>query len=472
MTPPGPESAISVFFCYAHEDEPLRDKLAKHLTLLERQGVIQPWHDRQILAGSDWQGELDQHIETAQVILLLISADFLASDYCYDLEMTRALERQRTGSAQVIPILLRPVDNWSQSPFGGLQALPTDGKPVTRWADEDEAFADVARGIRLAAQPWSRRERGSVSLRGRDHALSPRATPLEAGDRGRLPELFTYDLDRGQQEFELSQTLERLGPLSPRPVLCFLHGDQRECHDKFIQCLEKASLRRLLRLKPTQAPYRYLITKWPSQLDELNNFQKRYCMHLGAKILDDNQADPQRINDWLASIPAPVIIETEFFTRSWKRHAAKVVIQVLEFWRRWPELAPNQVLLVCLSIKYPSPQRSLLSTVCGRKSIREEVAAALAAWSLPPDDRVMLAALSPLRGVTQQDAEAWVHDNERDLIRRYGEAAVDELNDTIHTMFEQCPSPEEPKRLPMEAVARQLRNLLPAHRMQWEASIR
>jgi hypothetical protein len=163
MTAPANPGAIAVFFSYSHKDEALRDKLATHLKLLERQGVIQQWHDRQILAGTEWKGEIDGNLEAAQIILLLISADFLASDYCYDLEMGRALERHDARESRVIPIVLRPVDNLWKAPFGKLQALPTDGKAVTLWDNQDAAFADVAKGIRLAAEAWQRGERETVS---------------------------------------------------------------------------------------------------------------------------------------------------------------------------------------------------------------------------------------------------------------------------------------------------------------------
>ena len=142
------KQAIEVFFSYAHEDEQLRDKLAKQLKILERQGVITAWYDRDISAGTQWANQIDQHLETAKVILLLISDDFVASDYCYDTEMTRAMERHGKGAACVIPVILRQVDNWQSAPFGKLQALPRDAKPVTSWDNLDEAFADVARGIR------------------------------------------------------------------------------------------------------------------------------------------------------------------------------------------------------------------------------------------------------------------------------------------------------------------------------------
>ncbi len=153
MTGPGaptPPASIEVFYSYAHEDEELVKELRKHLSILKRQGVIRDWYDREITAGTDWKGQLDQHLNSSGVILLLVSADFLASKYCYDVEMRRALERHDQGEARVIPVLLRMVDGWQGAPFGKLQSLPTDGKPVTSWKICDEAFADVARGIRNA----------------------------------------------------------------------------------------------------------------------------------------------------------------------------------------------------------------------------------------------------------------------------------------------------------------------------------
>lgn len=149
-TPPS-TAAIDVFFSYSHKDETLRDQLATALSGLKRQGVIRAWHDRQISAGTEWAGEIDTHLNTAQIILLLISPDFIASDYCFDIEMTRALERHEAGEARVIPIILRPTE-MKGLPFSKLQGLPKDAKPVTSWKDADEALLDVARGIRKVAE--------------------------------------------------------------------------------------------------------------------------------------------------------------------------------------------------------------------------------------------------------------------------------------------------------------------------------
>jgi TIR domain len=154
-SPSTPSSAIEVFYSYAHTDEALRTELDKHLSSLRREGVIAGWHDRRITAGTEWARAIDAHLQRAQIILLLVSADFLASDYCYDVELQRAMARHEAGAARVIPIILRAVD-WQRAPFGKLQALPKDGRPIKSWSDPDEAFLDVARGIRAVAEEIAR----------------------------------------------------------------------------------------------------------------------------------------------------------------------------------------------------------------------------------------------------------------------------------------------------------------------------
>ncbi|GAP99629.1 toll/interleukin-1 receptor domain-containing protein [Leptolyngbya sp. NIES-2104] len=147
-------SPLTLFYSYSHKDEILRDQLNTHLTLLQRQGIIDSWYDRNITAGTEWAEAIYTHLNTADIILLLISADFLASDYCYEKEMNRAIERHNRQEALIIPIILRPCD-WTSAPFGKLQALPIahgeGAKAVTTWSNQDEAFSAIATGIRKAA---------------------------------------------------------------------------------------------------------------------------------------------------------------------------------------------------------------------------------------------------------------------------------------------------------------------------------
>jgi len=139
----------ALFYSYSHKDKDLRDKLESHLSMLKRDRHIRQWHDRMIAAGTEWKCQIDSRLNTADIILLLISADFLKSDYCYDVELQRAMERHAANNCRVMPVILRACD-WRNAPFAKLQALPTDGKPITSWSNIDEAFTDVAMGIRTA----------------------------------------------------------------------------------------------------------------------------------------------------------------------------------------------------------------------------------------------------------------------------------------------------------------------------------
>ena len=138
---------FKLFYAYANEDERLLKKLNKHLSLLVRQGLISPWSSQNITAGTLWDQELRDHLKTADIILLLVSANFIASDYCYTVEAQEALRRHQAGEACVIPILLHPCD-WEYAPFAKLAPLPNNRKPVKMWTNEDAALTNVAKGIR------------------------------------------------------------------------------------------------------------------------------------------------------------------------------------------------------------------------------------------------------------------------------------------------------------------------------------
>ena len=152
---------VRIFFSYSHEDDRHRIRLEKHLKLLERQGLIEPWSDRKLLPGAEWAKEIDQRLERADLVLFLVSADFVTSEYCWGVEMKRALERHEVGEVQVVPVIVRDCD-WHGTPFGRLLALPEDGKAVTSWANEDEAWAQVARGLRRRVETWAGRARCRV----------------------------------------------------------------------------------------------------------------------------------------------------------------------------------------------------------------------------------------------------------------------------------------------------------------------
>lgn len=182
-----------LFFSYSHADEALRDQLEKQLSMLRRQGLIEVWHDRRINAGQEFAGEIDKHLDAADVVLLLVSPDFLASPYCYEIEMTRALERHEKGEAIVIPVILRAC-LWHDAPFGKLLGAPTDGRPVTQWPDRDQAFLEVAKAIKSAVEAFAAPP-GRLEIK--SHPATPPAAVLSAprSSNLRLGKTFS-DLDK------------------------------------------------------------------------------------------------------------------------------------------------------------------------------------------------------------------------------------------------------------------------------------
>lgn len=222
-----PTRAFEVFYSYAHEDERLRKILDKQLSILKRDGFITEWHDHKILPGKEWESETLTHLNSAQIILLLISPDFIASDYCYRIEMQRAMERHEQGEARVIPIILRPSD-WKSALFGKLKALPSDGKAVTRWSNRDEAFLNIAKGLRKAvkeladASPSPRKVTGTLVSSSTIQQETPKVpapywkvpykpNPFFTGREEILEQLYKAFRERKGKAAKLPQALSGLG---------------------------------------------------------------------------------------------------------------------------------------------------------------------------------------------------------------------------------------------------------------------
>ncbi len=189
--------AVDLFISYARADESLRAELETHLALLKRQGVIRPWHQREVVPGDEWQEQVDDRLEAADVILLLVSASFLASDDFGDVET--ALECHRRGDARVIPIIVRPCD-WQTSRFARLQALPRDGRAVTTWANRDEAWLDVVVGLRAAIAAFDRAPRPDTTEQRQDRERQRQPAPRHAAPAGMEPRPRSHMVPAGAWE--------------------------------------------------------------------------------------------------------------------------------------------------------------------------------------------------------------------------------------------------------------------------------
>ena len=190
-----------VFISYSHADEELRNELEKHLAALRHQGVITVWHDRRIEPGEELHQQIAAELQAADIVLLLVSADFLGSEYCYEVEMQQAIERHDRNDARVIPVILRPCD-WQGAPFGKLMAVPRDGKPVTKHASLDDGFLEVAQAVRQAADSYvDSTPRASLRAVARGTATTGQTTPKSDSPRSSnlaVPKEFT---DRQRDEF-------------------------------------------------------------------------------------------------------------------------------------------------------------------------------------------------------------------------------------------------------------------------------
>lgn len=142
--------SVSLFISYSHQDEHWRERLAAHLAVMRREKLIDEWHDRKIIPGAEWNETIRSELNDADIILLLLSPDFLASDYCNDHEIPAAMALHEAGSAVVIPVHLRPCD-WTSTPVAKLQGFPADARPVDSFASQDEALLSVAKGVRTVA---------------------------------------------------------------------------------------------------------------------------------------------------------------------------------------------------------------------------------------------------------------------------------------------------------------------------------
>lgn len=158
-----PQSKI--FISYSHKDEQYREEFEKHLVMLKRNGLIQTWNDRKILPGQNWGKEISKELEAADIIILLVSSDFLASDYCFDIEVQQAMKQHELGQSTVVPIILRPCD-WHDAPFGIIQGLPKDAKPIKEYSDIDGAFLEVVKGLKkiLVEKPQIKRNTKEITF--------------------------------------------------------------------------------------------------------------------------------------------------------------------------------------------------------------------------------------------------------------------------------------------------------------------
>lgn len=169
---------MKLFYSYSSVDDASQRELEIHLSLLKREGLLDTWSFRDIEAGNDWQRKIDVHLDSADLTLLLVSPHFMASRYCWEIEMTRAVERAVRQQTILVPVIIRPCD-WQTAPFARFQALPENAKPISAWRPRDLGWANVASGIRRLITPSSRAADSSNAAPHEPRGLRSEADTIE-----------------------------------------------------------------------------------------------------------------------------------------------------------------------------------------------------------------------------------------------------------------------------------------------------
>jgi hypothetical protein len=331
-------NAVKVFLSYAHADEALCDELRKHLSVLRRQHVIQDWYDRQILPGGNWAGAIADELNAARIILLLVSADFLASNYCYDIELKQALARHTAGKAVVVPVILRECD-WQNAPFSHIQALPKGAKPVTSWINRDEALTQVIVGLRRAI----------ANL----HPTTAESGPPQLGT------LVYRMCNRTTQEDDFYSFFQTQVQQQPGwPHLYFLRGPEQECPESLVERLTRTIIQEYAhdRWGEQHGAVTSKFIEWPDT-GETSARQKRLLARLYREFdrpysKDSPGAFAQAFATALDSV---IVLRHSLHVERWGGGERTLLEWYLRFWDEVAEHTPKPLFIVFCSLLYPTP---------------------------------------------------------------------------------------------------------------------
>ena len=469
-----PATPIQVFISYAHEDANLVQQLCDHLANLEVwQKKITVWTDRRIGPGEEWKDKIDEHLESSKIILLLISRSFMKSQYCYDVEVKRAMARHNANTASVIPVIMKPCD-WSETPFEELQALPMNGKPVASWKRKDEAFLDIVRGIRKVVEGIQKD--GKV-----EHLKRPQE--LEATELPDVRPLLPYLCDRHPQIETLKDALDvhnaelTKGQKPPRPLVWIIHGEAEQDPEWFERRLIERYLPdffKLNRSRKSVHDVRLLLNSYNvKRRDVLAMLRTSLAETLvGQGVVKDVNASKEDMLRSLAGLRRPIMIYAHVTAENWRKVGRELSRAFLEFWNSWPTLPPGFTLMAALLVRYDKIENAWFF-----QKWRYEIYNVYARWFLGrrlklikyPNVHAVL--LPELGSVDRTDVENWISDGrnfdrfcERHQLQFCNpDQALEEIKDIFKRsealrIEKGCPV------IPMNPLAKELQRLLETNR--------
>ena len=441
------DNAVEIFYSYSHRDEKLRDELEKRLVSLKRSRLIRAWYDRNIDGGDDWKNAISEHLNSAHIILLLISPDFIASDYCMDIEMGRAIERHESREARIVPIILRPID-WMDERLSRIQALPTDAKPVTLWENQDQAFRDIA--LKLRAIIEGRKE---------PEPSQDAPDPVHVDDTT-VPSLLPYMCDRSQQEEELHEALQRHQTDSPRrPFVCIIHGNEGESHRDFLRRLRLVTFPRELNLESKNLSLEEFLLEWPHHAGSPDRYQATFAADVFRALGLKGTPSPEELLKYVAAHEKPFMITSHLLNQHFVEGGTERLTAFLEYWDAMPDLPPGRTLISCVSITHEQPANQGIFANWRWRGVHNKVRSCLEEIDFSSYPGVSGVVLSELEGMLRVDAEKWTRLKEVMAI-------CDIHPKEIRSIYQQVELAAPDARISMEKLADQLRPLIIKYRLQ------
>lgn len=468
-----PPQAVKIFCSYAHKDEPLREALDPHFALLRRKGVATFWSDKEIYAGSDWASQIDDNLRAANIIILLLSANFINSEYCSKVEMAQAAARHLRGEAIVIPVILRPCewDDPDLSCEGGkfvlsrLQVLPVGARPVTKWGNRDEAYHNIAKGVAAVVEQFAS---GAATWGETTVALPARA----AAPAPPVPELLPYLCDRATQETLLHRAVHkwRARGLVKRPLVCVVHGGDDEAIDMFKRRLHEVTLPALLSARAEgdgETLYDPALGRIDDQFIELPPFIESgepfdYLQEkVGRAVADYMYASPEAVAEALSAKDTPTLFHSHLASSDWGGDGERIVDAFFKFWGSLPDVKAGRVLSFLFfkySVGAAGGSARLAELNARAEAFFDGLGARLSAF-----EGAHAVVLPRLPSVALGDAATWVRSREhfRNLCRNHPlyfcnvERAVEEIEQIY----------EDPlMSIPLERLAPRLHAVITNHR--------
>ncbi|MFN0122712.1 MAG: TIR domain-containing protein [Blastocatellia bacterium] len=380
------EQPIQIFISYSHEDEKLREKLSAHLAAFKRRGLISEWHDRMIPAGGDWAREIDERLNQSRIILLLISSDFIASDYCQEIEMRRALERHQAREAVVIPVILRDCI-WDLPELNKLQALPKNAQPVTTWPDPDAGFKNAAEGI------------GRIIERMRER--------LAIGES--LGESVFRLCDRDSQREDFDDFLH--DNQNAQALVCAIpaeqHGLPLSMVDSFCDTIIRDYARKRWGKTPAAIPHKMI--EWPSPGD-LEKRRRRLLHEICRELGCDERADSPRtfVDAFASRLEKVIVLSHDLSLENWGKGDRELAQSYMTFWDEVNRRGPAPQFVVFLNLLYPEKQvpswRSFLTGSGFNRDLFETQAREMFARNSSGCPKI---ALAPLGCVEKKHVKRW-----------------------------------------------------------------